>query len=94
MTDLELLNALRILQIVIVLLGGTITYLGLISYWKHGNKGMLFMSIGFALISLSSSVAGFLFEFAGFKLLEAVVISAFANCIGFALLVYSIYGTK
>ena len=92
MTDL--LNVLRIFQIVIVFLGGTITYLGLVSYRKHANKGMLFMSIGFALISLGSSVAGFLFEFVGFSLLEAVVISAFANCIGFALLVYSIYGTK
>jgi len=55
---------------------------------------MLIMSIGFALISIGSSVAGLLFEFVGFSLLEAVVISAFANCIGFALLVYSIYGTK
>ena len=92
MTDL--LNVLRILQIVIVLLGGIITYLGFVSYRKRANRGMLFMSIGFALISVGSSVAGFLFEFVGFTLLEAVVISAFANCIGFALLVYSIYGTK
>jgi len=92
MTDL--LNVLRILQIVIVLLGGIITYLGFVSYRKRANGGMLFMSIGFALISVGSSVAGFLFEFVGFTLLEAVVISAFANCIGFALLVYSIYGTK
>lgn len=92
MTDL--LNALRIIQIVIVLLGSIITYLGFVSYRKHGNRGMLIMSIGFALISIGSSVAGLLFEFVGFSLLEAVVISAFANCIGFALLVYSIYGTK
>jgi hypothetical protein len=90
----ELLNVLRVIQIAIVLLGSIITYLGFIAYRKHGNRGMLFMSIGFALISIGSSVAGLLFEFVGFTLLEAVVISAFANCIGFALLVYSIYGTK
>jgi hypothetical protein len=90
----ELLNVLRVIQVSIVLLGSVITYLGLVSYWKHGNRSMLFMSIGFALISMGSSVAGFLFEFVGFTLLEAVVVSGFANCIGFALLVYSIYGTK
>lgn len=90
----ELLNALRLLQIVIVVLGSIITYLGFSSYRKHSNRGMLFMSLGFALITIGSSVAGFFFEFMGFGLLEVMVLSASANSLGFSLLVYSIYGTR
>ena len=59
---IALLDVLRILQIIIVVLGGIITYLGFVSYRKHGHRGMLFMSIGFALISIGSSVAGFLLD--------------------------------
>ena len=43
---IALLDVLRILQIIIVVLGGIITYLGFVSYRKHGHRGMLFMSIG------------------------------------------------
>lgn len=88
---IQLLDLLRILQIIIVALGSAITYLGFRAYMKHQNRGMLFMSLGFGLITGGSSIAGVLFEFLGYSLLQVEVVAALANSIGFSLLVYSIY---
>lgn len=93
-TLIQLLDLLRILQIIIVALGSFITYLGFRAYMKHQNKGMLFMSLGFALITGGSSIAGVLFEFFGYSLLQVEVASAFATSAGFSLLVYSIHRKK
>ena len=89
---IQLLDLLRILQIIIVVLGSIITYLGFRAYRKHQNKGMLLMSIGFAMITGGSSIAGVLFEFLGYGLLQIEVAVALANSVGFSLLLCSIYG--
>ena len=91
---IETIDILRVLQIIIVLLGGVISYLGFGAYFKSKNRGMLYMALGFVLITGGSSVAGVLFEFLGYSLLEVSVVSALANSLGFSLLVYSIYRKK
>ena len=50
------------------------------------------MSTGFAMITGGSSIAGVLFEFLGYGLLQVEVAVALANSVGFSLLLYSIYG--
>ncbi|MBI2126457.1 MAG: hypothetical protein HYU02_03970 [Thaumarchaeota archaeon] len=85
---------LRIFQIIIVALGSVITYLGFRAYRKRQNKGMLFISLGFTLITGGSLIAGVLFEFLGYSLLQVEVTAALATSMGFSLLVYSIYRKK
>ncbi len=70
------------------------TYFGFRAYRKHQNKGMLFMSLGFALMTGGLTLAGILFEFLGYSLLQVEVTAALATSMGFSLLVYSIYRKK
>ncbi len=83
---------LRIVKLIIVLLGTVLIYLGLKGYRRNKSKDMIFLAIGFALITAGSVAAGVLFEFLGFQLVDVDIIESVMVVFGFAALIYSIYG--
>lgn len=89
MLDIFVLRALKLL---IVILGTVLVYLGVKGYQRNRSKDMVFLSLGFALITAGSVAAGILFEFLGFQLIDVSIVEAIMVVIGFGLLIYSIYG--
>ena len=83
---------LRFLKLLIVLLGTVLVYLGLKGYRRARSKDMIFLSIGFALITAGSVAAGILFEFLGFELVDVSIVEAVMVIVGFGSLIYSVYG--
>lgn len=83
---------LRFLKLVIVLLGMVLVYLGAKGYRRDRRKEMIFLTLGFALITAGSVAAGVLFEFLGFRLVDVDIVESAMVIIGFASLIYSIYG--
>ena len=83
---------LRVLKLIIVLLGFVLVYLGSKGYRKNRTKDMIFLTVGFALITAGSVAAGVLFEFLGFPLIEVDIVESTMVILGFASLIYSIYG--
>jgi len=83
---------LRALKLVIVLLGFVLVYLGAKGYRKRRGKDMIFLTLGFALITAGSVAAGVLFEFLGFPLVEVDIVESTMVIFGFASLIYSIFG--
>ena len=89
--DFELL-LLRVLKSLIGLLGLMLAYLSLKAYRKSKSKNMLFLSIGFGIITVGSILAGLSFEFLGFSLLQVNIVESLMILIGFIMIMYSIYG--
>lgn len=89
MFDIALLRALKL---VIVLLGTVLVYLGIKGYRRNRSKDMIFLSLGFALITAGSVAAGILFEFLGFQLIDVSIVESILVIVGFGSLIYSIYG--
>ena len=89
--DFELL-LLRVLKSLIGLLGLMLAYLSLKAYRKSESKNMLFLSIGFGIITVGSVLAGLSFEFLGFSLLQVNIVESLMILIGFIMIMYSIYG--
>lgn len=89
MQDILLLRALKL---VIVLLGTVLVYLGIKGYRRRRSKDMIFLSLGFGLITAGSVAAGILFEFLGFELIEVSIVESIMVIAGFSSLIYSIYG--
>ena len=83
---------LRFLKLIIVLLGTVLVYLGFKGYRRTRSKDMIFLSIGFALITAGSVAAGILFEFLGFELVDVSIVEAVMVIVGFGSLIYSVYG--
>ena len=73
-------------------MGTVLVYLGYKGYKRTESKAMIFMSLGFALITAGSVAAGILFEFLGFQLVDVSIVEAVMVIIGFLSLVYSVYG--
>lgn len=90
----EVLSVLRNVKVTIVILGALIVYLSGRAFLRNGSRSMLFLAIGFALITIGSVLAGVLFEFLGYTLLEVVTIEASVMLAGFISIIYSIYGTS
>ncbi len=83
---------LRLFKLIIVLLGTVLVYLGLKGYRRNGTKDMIFLSLGFALITAGSVAAGVLFEFLGFQLVDVEIVESVMVILGFTSLIYSIFG--
>ena len=89
--DFELL-LLRALKSLIGILGLLLAYLSLKAYRKSKSKNMLFLSIGFGIITVGSILAGLSFEFLGFTLLQVNIVESLMILVGFIMVMYSIYG--
>lgn len=89
MLDISVLRALKLL---IVLLGTVLVYLGIKGYRRNRSKDMIFLSLGYGLITAGSVAAGILFEFLGFQLIDVSIIESVMVIVGFSSLIYSIYG--
>ena len=83
---------LRFLKLVIVLLGTLLVYLGIKGYRRTRSRAMIFLALGFGLITAGSVAAGILFEFLGFQLIDVDIVESVMVIIGFGSLIYSIFG--
>lgn len=83
---------LRFVKIIIVVLGVLLVYLGWKSYKRSKAKEMVYLSLGFASMTVGSVVAGVLFEFLGFELLQVSIVESAMMILGFLSVIYSIYG--
>ena len=89
------LDALRLLQALIVILGFVIIYFASKSFRKTKSSAMLYLALGFLFVTIGAVAAGILFEFLlPGDLQVADAVSAASEVVGFALIVYSIVGTS
>lgn len=88
------LDSLRVLQIMILVLGLIIVYYAAEGFRKTRSRSMLFLALGFVLISIGAATAGLFFEFLKFDLTSVAIIQSGAEVIGFFLIIYSIMGTR
>ena len=89
--DFELL-LLRVLKTLIGILGLLLAYLSIKAYRTSHTKTMLFLAIGFGIITVGSILAGLSFEFLGFSLLQVNIVESLMILVGFIMIMYSIYG--
>ncbi len=83
---------LRVFKLIIVILGTVLVYLALKGYRRNRTRDMIFLALGFALITAGSVAAGVLFEFLGFQLVDVEIVESVMVILGFTSLIYSIFG--
>lgn len=88
MTDL--IWVLRALEGIVLLVGASITYQSFVAYRRTRRRSLVYLAVGFLLVSVAAAIAGVLYEFLSQDLLTAWVASAAFDSVGFLVILYSI----
>jgi len=83
-----------LMKLAALILGTFIVYLAYKGYRRNASKPLLYVALGFALITAATIVEGILYVIVGSDLLAALVASTLITVIGFAAIIYSVYSVK
>lgn len=81
-------------KFVALVLGTFIVYLAYKGYSRNASKPLLYVALGFALITTATIVEGILYAVIGSDLLVALFISTVITVTGFVAIIYSVYSVK
>jgi hypothetical protein len=81
-------------KLVALVLGTFIVYLAYMGYRRNASKPLLYVALGFALITGATMIEGILYVIFSLDLLVALVASSAITVIGFLAIIYSIYSAK
>ncbi|WP_255197344.1 DUF7521 family protein [Halorarius litoreus] len=83
---------LIIAKLVTVLLGLLIAGQAYRGYRRHASTPMLYLSVGFILISVGSVLEGILFDVVGLSIFQAGTVETALVAAGMLVILYSLYG--
>ena len=81
-------------KVVALILGAFIVYLAYKGYKRNSSKPLLYVALGFALITAGTIIEGILYVMVGSELLSAIATGTTVMVLGFAVIIYSIYSVK
>lgn len=85
---IELVIAKLITMVIGFVIAGT-AYRG---YRRYGSEPMLYLAIGFAIISVGAVIEGVLFDVLGFSIFWAGTVQTSIVALGMLVILYSLYG--
>ena len=83
-----------IIKMVALILGTFIVYLAYKGYKRNSSKPLLYVSLGFALITAGTVMEGILYVIFISNLLMAIIAGTAVTVIGLIVIIYSIYSVK
>ena len=85
---------LDLAQALILVLGGVVVFYATRSYGKTKSQAMLLLGLGFACVALGALTAGVLYNLNTSDLSTPITIQAYAQALGFLVIVYSLARAK
>ena len=83
-----------IMRLVALFLGAFIVYLAFRGYRRNVSKPLLYVALGFALITAGTLLEGLMFVILGSDILAAIAVEGVLTVSGFSAILYSIYSVK
>lgn len=83
-----------IAKVVALVLGAFIVYLAYRGYRRNRSRPLLYVALGFALITTGTIAEGLLYVILGSALLAAIAAGTAVTVLGFIAILYSIYAVK
>jgi uncharacterized membrane protein (DUF441 family) len=81
-------------KVIALALGSFIVYLAYKGYRRNASRPLLYVALGFGLITAGTIVEGILYVLLGSELLAAVATGTAVMVLGFVAIIYSIYSVK
>lgn len=90
----ELEWAVTITKLIALILGSFIVYLAYVGHRRNSSKPLLYVALGFALITSGTILEGVLYVLLSSDLLVAIAVGTAVTVAGFLVTIYSIYSVK
>ena len=90
----ELFLLVTAAKLAALILGAFIVYLAYKGYRRNRSKPLLYVAVGFALITAGTFAEGILYVVLGSALLAAIAAGTIVTLLGFAAILYSIYAVR
>lgn len=81
-------------KVVALFLGAFIVYLAYRGYRRNRSRPLLYVAVGFAMITAGTIVEGVLYVMLGSVLLAAIAAGTAVTVLGFIMILYSIYAVR
>lgn len=81
-------------KVIALILGAFIIYLAYKGYKRNSSKPLLYVALGFTLITAGTIAEGILYVILGSELLNAIATGTIITVLGFVVIIYSIYSVK
>lgn len=81
-------------KVIALFLGAFIVYLAYKGYRRNASKPLLYVALGFGLITGATLLEGVMFVILQSDILAAIAIGTVVTVIGFVVIIYSIYVVK
>ena len=81
-------------KVIALLLGTFIVYLAYKGYRRNASKPLLYVALGFGLITAGTLLEGLMFVILRSDILAALATGTMVIIVGFAAIIYSIYAAK
>ncbi len=85
---------LDLAQAMILVFGGVVVFYAVRAFNRTKSQAMLLLAVGFAFVALGALAAGILFNLSTTDLDTAITLQAYAQAIGFLVIVYSVARAK
>ena len=85
---------ITVIKLFALFLGAFIVYLAYRGYRRNASKPLLYVALGFALITTATMIEGILYVIIGSDLLVALFISSLITVMAFVAIIYSVYSVK
>jgi uncharacterized membrane protein (DUF441 family) len=83
-----------ITKVIALFLGAFIVYLAYKGYKRNASKPLLYVALGFGLITAATFLEGVMFVILSSDILAAIATATVVTVIGFGAIIYSIYSVK
>lgn len=83
-----------VIKLFALVLGTFIVYLAYKGYRRNASKPLLYVALGFALITAATMIEGILYVIVQSDLIVALLASTLVTVIGFIAIIYSVYSVK
>ncbi|MFB6071627.1 MAG: hypothetical protein ABEJ88_01520 [Halobacterium sp.] len=84
---------LVVAKLVTVGLGALVAYQAYRGYRVHGSEPMLYVAVGFLVISVGAVIEGVLYEVVGLTIFMAGAVQTTVVAVGMLIILYSLYGS-
>jgi uncharacterized membrane protein (DUF441 family) len=81
-------------KVIALFLGTFIVYLAYRGYRRNASKPLLYVALGFGLITAGTLLEGIMFVILGSDILEAIATGTVLTAAGFVAIIYSVYAVK